>query len=123
MLAEGVLLIHGAGIKQKQPRKTEAVICMLINGSTRLPVLRSNGALDLVGTEASGTNMHMARSTVNNSLNALDVGLHRTIGTSMGVRDIVTESHALAADIALCHLLHLLAVKIFVWRPKDAPTS
>ena len=57
--------------------------------------------------------MHMARSTVNNSLNALDVGLHRTIGTSMGVRDIVTESHALAADIALCHLLHLLAVKIF----------
>jgi len=67
--------------------------------------------------------MHMARSTVNNSLNALDVGLHRTIGTSMGVRDIVTESHTLAADIALCHLLHLLAVEIFVWRPKDAPTS
>ena len=67
--------------------------------------------------------MHMARSTVNNSLNALDVGLHRTIGTSMGVRNIVTESHALAADIALCHLLHLLAVEIFSWRPKDAPTS
>ena len=57
--------------------------------------------------------MHMARSTVNNSLHALDVGLHRTIGTSMGVGNIVTESHALAADIALCHLLHLLAVKIF----------
>ena len=96
---------------------------MLINGSTRFPVLRSNCTLDLVGTEASGTNMHMARCTVNNSLNALDVGLHRTIGTSMGVRDIVTESHAHAADIALCHLLHLLAVEIFVWRPKDAPTS
>ena len=58
--------------------------------------------------------MHMARSTVNNSLNALDVGLHRTIGTSVGVRDIDTESHALAADIALCHLLHLLAVTDFV---------
>ena len=61
--------------------------------------------------------MHMARSTVNNSLNALDVGLHRTIGTSMGVRNIVTESHALAADIALCHLLHLLAVKDFFVAP------
>jgi len=65
----------------------------------------------------------MARRAVNNSLNALDVGLHRSVGTSVGVRDIDTESHALAADIALCHLLHLLAVEIFVWRPKDAPTS
>ena len=60
----------------------------------------------------------MARSTVNNSLHALDVGLHRTIGTSMGVRDIVTESHALAADIALCHLLHLLAIEDFLFRLK-----
>ena len=58
--------------------------------------------------------MNMARSTINDCFNALYVGLHRTIGTSMGVRDIVTESHALAADIALCHLLHLLAVEIFV---------
>ena len=82
-----------------------------------------DGAFHLVGTKASCTDMHMARSTVNNSLNALDVGLDRSIGTSVGVRDIDTESHALAADIALCHLLHLLAVTDFTWRPKDAPTS
>ena len=67
--------------------------------------------------------MHMARSTVNNSLHALDVGLDRSVGTSVGVRDIDTESHALAADIALCHLLHLLAVSKFPKRPKDALTS
>ena len=65
----------------------------------------------------------MARRAVNNSLDALNVGLHRSVGTSMGVRDLDTESHALAADIALCHLLHLLAVEDFSKRPKDAPTS
>ena len=67
--------------------------------------------------------MHMTRRAVNNSLHALDVGLHRSVGTSVRVRDVDTKSHALAADIALCHLLHLLAVEDFVWRPKDAPTS
>ena len=76
-----------------------------------------DGAFHLVGTKASCTDMHMARSTVNNSLNALDVGLDRSIGTSVGVRDIDTESHALAADIALCHLLHLLAVRDFFKAP------
>ena len=73
-----------------------------------------DGTFHLVGTKASSTNMHMARRAFNNSLNALDVGLHRSVGTSVRVRDIDTESHALAADIALCHLLHLLAVEIFV---------
>ena len=64
----------------------------------------------------------MARRAVNNSLDALHVGLHRSVGTSVGVRNVDTESHALAADIALCHLLHLLDVKNFEIRPKDAPT-
>ena len=59
----------------------------------------------------------MARRAVNNSLNTLDVGLHRSVGPSVGVRDVDTESHALAADIALCHLLHLLAVEDFFVAP------
>ena len=67
--------------------------------------------------------MDMARSTVNIRLDTLDVGLHGTIGTSVGVRDLDTESHALAADITFCHLLHLLAIEIFNERPKCAPTS
>ena len=73
--------------------------------------------LDLVGTKASGTDVHMARSTVNDRLDALDVGLPSSVGTSMGVRDLDTESHTLAADIALCHLLHLLATTNFTLRP------
>jgi len=85
--------------------------------------VQSDSTLDLVGTQASCTDVYMARSTVNNSFYALDVGLPSSVGTSMRVRDLDTESHTLAADIALCHLLHLLAITDFLRRPKDAPTS
>ena len=68
-----------------------------------------DGPLNLVGTEASGTSVHMARSTVNNSLNALDVGLPGSVGTSVGVGDLDTEGNALATIITLSHSLHLLS--------------
>ena len=51
----------------------------------------------------------MARSSVNDRLNALDVGLSTAVRSSVGVGDFDTERDALAADITLCHLLHLLA--------------
>ena len=69
----------------------------------------SDGTLNLVGTEASGTSVHMARSTVNNSLNALDVGLPGSVGTSVGVGDLNTKGNALATIITLSHSLHLLS--------------
>ena len=65
--------------------------------------------LNLVGAEASGTSVHMARSTVDNSLNALDVGLPGSVGTSVRVRNLNTEGHALATKITLSHSLHLLS--------------
>ena len=68
---------------------------------------KSDGALDLVGAEASGTSVHMAGSSVHDSLNALDVGLPCTIGTSVGVGDLDTEGYALATKITFRHLLHL----------------
>ena len=71
--------------------------------------LRSDGALNLVGTQASCTDIHMARSTVNDCLDTFDVGLPCTVSTSVRVGDLDTECHALAADIAFCHQLHLLA--------------
>ena len=64
---------------------------------------KSDGALNLVGAEASGTSVHMAGSSVNDSLNALDVGLPCTIGTSVGVRDLNTEGYALTTKITLSH--------------------
>jgi hypothetical protein len=67
-----------------------------------------DSSLNLVGTEASGTGVHMARSTVDNSLNPLYIGLPGTVGTSVGVGNLDTESHALATKITLRHSLHLL---------------
>ena len=69
----------------------------------------SDSPLNLVRTEASGTSVHMARSTVNNSLNALDVGLPGSVGTSVRVGNLDTEGHALAKKITLSHSLHLLS--------------
>ena len=65
--------------------------------------LLSDSALNLVGTEASGTSVHMARSTVDNSLDPLYIGLPSTVGTTVGVGNFNTEGYALATIITLRH--------------------
>ena len=45
----------------------------------------------------------MARSTVDNGLNPLHIGLPGPIGTSVGVGNLNTEGHALATIITLRH--------------------
>ena len=52
----------------------------------------------------------MAGRIVDDCLNALDVGLPHTIGTSVGVGNSDTKGHALVAKLTLSHPLHLLAV-------------
>ena len=64
---------------------------------------RLDGPFNLVGTEASGTCVHMARSTVHNGLNPLNIGLPGTVGTSVGVGNLDTEGNALATIITLRH--------------------
>ena len=71
---------------------------------------RLDSPLNLVGTEASGTGVHMARSSVDNSLDPLHIGLPGTVGTSVRVGDLDTESHALATKITLRHSSHLLSI-------------
>ena len=71
---------------------------------------KSDGPLNLVRTEASGTSVHMARSSVDNRLDTLHVGLPSTIGASVGVGDLNTKGNALATIITLSHSLHLLSV-------------
>ena len=81
----------------------------------------SDRALNLVRTQASRTDVDMARGTVNNRLDALDVGLPCSVRASMGVGNLDAERNALTADIAFCHQLHLLAVgKSFIWRSESA---
>ena len=68
-----------------------------------------DSAFNLVGTETSGTSVHMARSPVDNGLDTLNIGLPSTIGTSVGVGHLHTEGHALATIITLRHFSHLLS--------------
>lgn len=70
----------------------------------------SDCAGNLTGTQTAGTNIDMAGRTINDRLNALDIGLPRTVGTTVRVGNSDTESHTLVAKLALCHPLHLLAV-------------
>ena len=67
----------------------------------------SDGPLNLIGTEASGTSVHMAGSSIDNGLDPLDIGLPGTVGTSVGVGNLNTKGHALATKITLRHSLHL----------------
>ena len=71
---------------------------------------RSDCSGNLTGTQAPGTNIHMAGRAVNQRLNTLDIGLPGTIGTSVGVGNFDTKVNALVAEFALSHPLHLLAV-------------
>ena len=69
-----------------------------------MPV-KSDGPLHLVRTEASGTSVHMAGSSIHDSLDPLHIGLPLAIGTSVGVRDLDTEGYALTTKITLSHFL------------------
>ena len=62
-----------------------------------------DGPLNLIGTEASGTSVHVARSTVHNGLDPLYIGLPSPVGTSVGVGNLNTKVNALVTKIKLRH--------------------
>ena len=64
---------------------------------------------DLAGTQAPGTNVHMAGAAVDDCLHPLHVGLPGAVGTPVRVGDLDAEGNALIAELAFSHRLHLLA--------------
>ena len=74
--------------------------------------MNSDCAGNLAGTQTPGTNIYMARRTVDNSLDTFHIGLPGTIGTSVGVGNLDTKGNTLIAKLTLSHPLHLLAVII-----------
>ena len=64
--------------------------------------------------QAPGTDVHMAGSTIDDCLHALDVGFPSPIGPSVGVGNLNPEGHALVAKLTLSHPQHLLAGHTFV---------
>lgn len=73
-----------------------------------LSILDSTG--NFTGTQTPGTNVHMARGTIDNRLYALDIGFPRAVGTPVGVGNLDPEGNALVTELTLSHPLHLLAV-------------
>lgn len=63
---------------------------------------------DLAGAQATGADVHSDRGAVNDSLNALYVGLPHTVAAMMGMGLLDAENNALSADITLCHDKYLL---------------
>ena len=47
----------------------------------------------------------MAGSSIHDSLDALDIGLPGTVGTSVGVRNLNTKGYALTTKITLRHFI------------------
>jgi len=54
--------------------------------------------------QATGANRHGCGGPINDSLNLADIGLPRTVGLAVGVRNVLTEHYALSAYAALCHI-------------------
>ena len=62
-------------------------------------------ALDLAGTQATGTNVDRFVAAVYNSLDTTDVRFPSSVGLAVGVRNVMTEHNALSAKVTFCHEL------------------
>ena len=72
--------------------------------------VKLHSAGNLAAAQTTGACVGMLGGTVENNLNALDVGLPSTVGASVRVAHLDAERNTLIAKFALCHLmLHLLA--------------
>ena len=70
----------------------------------------SDSTGNLTGAHTPGTNINVARGTVDDCLHTFHVGLPGTVGTPVRVRNLNPKGHAFAAILALRHPLHLPAV-------------
>ena len=79
-------------------------------GSFRVIISELHSAGDLAAAQAASAGVNMLGRAVYDGLDALHIGLPAAVGSSVGVRNLNTESHALVAELTLCHTLkHLLA--------------
>ena len=87
----------------KDTKKTSFTACLFVCQN----MSESDSAFNLIGTEASCTDVDMAGRTIDDCFHALYIGLPSSVGASVGMGDFNAECNTLAANIALCQLLHL----------------
>ena len=98
----GYLMCHiSINITEKSPSDVTG----FVSGNVKL-----HSAGDLTAAQAASADVNVLRSTVYDGLDALHIRLPGTVGASVGMADLNTESHVLITKLTLCHKLkHLLA--------------
>ena len=69
----------------------------------RCSLRRDLRALYLTRTQATGADINGLNAATNDRLYAANVGLPGSVGLAVGVGNIMTEGHTLAAEFTLCH--------------------
>ena len=80
---------------------------------------RSDGPRDLAAAQAAGARINVLRGTVDDGLDALDVGLPHTVGTTMRVAHLDTEGNALVTELTL---RHAYCTSLWISLPIGQPT-
>ena len=88
-------------ISEKGNKKTSARAEVLI--CPEKP--QSDSSCNLAGTKASGTDIDMGGSAVDQHFHALHIRFPGAVGSSVGVGDLDAEGDAFAANIAFCQFL------------------
>ena len=63
---------------------------------------------DFVRPQATGAGVDVARGTIDDRLDAPHIGFPSPVASSMRVGNLNSKSDTFSADIAFCHVLHLL---------------
>ena len=103
----------GGGLKFKL--KSKIPVPKGARGLRLFHMLDSSG--NFTGTQTPGTNVHMARGTVHNRLDPLDIGLPSAVGPAVGVGNLDAKGNTLVAKLTFSHPLHLLAVRAELGQP------
>ena len=74
--------------------------------------LPSDGPRDLTAAQAAGARINVLRGTVDDGLDALDVGLPHAVGTTMRVAHLDTEGNALVTELTL---RHAYCTSLWIW--------
>ena len=66
-------------------------------------IIQLNSSFNFAGAEASGANINMLGSAVNNRFNTLYIGLECLVAATMRMGNLNTKGNTLAAYFTFCH--------------------
>ena len=94
--------------KRQKKKSRPTAVGMLSILYQRMIIFGSDGTGNLSGTKATGASINATGRTVNDCFYSLYIRFPGTVGSTVRVRNLDTESDLLTADITFCHDTHLL---------------